>query len=109
MEVLDWIIKLLGALGGLIGTVLGIYNYVHSRRKEGREGKEKKSLRIEQEEEWKLYASLTEASKEGLLLHPSTGSVEHKRAERLVERGMLQRFPGGYYGIPGQQIKIGIE
>jgi hypothetical protein len=107
MEALDWIVKLLGALGGLIGTVLGIYNYVHARRKEARESEVKNNLRQEQEEEWKLYASLTEASKEGLLLHPDVGSIEHKRAERLVEKGMLERFPGGYYGIPGQQIKLG--
>ena len=107
MEVLDVIIKVLGAAGGLIGTALGIYNYIHARKKEGRELEEKSSSQQEQEEEWKLYVGLMEASKDGLLLHPEPSSVEHKRAERLVEKGMLERFPGGYYGIPGQGIRIG--
>src|SRR3712207_5943661 len=100
MEVFDWIVKALGAVGGLIGTVLGVYNYTHARRKEKREQEEKESIQKEQEEEWKLYAGLVKASEEGLVYQPKIGSIEHKRAERLVEKGMLERLPlaGGYYG-----------
>ncbi len=108
MITLDSIIKIVGGVGGLIGTGLGIYNLVVARRKEAREHQEKDNARQEQEAEWQLLAGLLEASKGGLMLRPKTGSPELRIAERLVERNVLQRFRGGYYGLPGQPIKIGL-
>lgn len=109
MMILELIVKVLSAAGGLIGTGLGIYNFVHARRKESREREEKASAHQEQEEEWQLLASLTEASREGLVFQPEIGSPEYRRAERLVERNKLERLPRGVYAIPGQSFKIGID
>ncbi len=109
MAILEMIIKVLTAAGSLIGTVLSIYNFVHTRRKEAREREEKDSARQEQEAEWQLLEALTKASRAGLVYKPDTGSPEYRSAERLAERNMLERLPGGHYAIPGQNFKIGID
>lgn len=93
--------------GVVVAIGLGLYNLIDTRRKDKREREDKESVRIEEEATWELYAELVEASKKGLLLSPAIGSDLHRRAERLVERGMLARFPMGHYGIPGQMIAVG--
>jgi hypothetical protein len=102
MKTLDWFTL----ATSLIGAGLGIYNLIIARRKEAREVREKESAQRDNELEWEIFSTLSEASKEGKLLFPKTGSVEHRIAERLVEKRMLVRFPGGGYGIPGQSIAI---
>ena len=42
---MDWIIKILGALGGLVGTSLGIYNFARARRQE-------RNARTAEEKDW---------------------------------------------------------
>ncbi len=86
---MDWIIKILGALGGLIGTVLGIYNFVHARRKEQRG-------RASEEADWQRYIALRAEmlSSDGNVLVPDEGSDEHRWAERMVARGLLHRSAG---------------
>jgi hypothetical protein len=66
----------------------------------------------EEQRAWELYAGLYKASCEGLVLQPEVGSEEHRLAERLVAKGMLERLPPGMgYAIPGQQfvISTGLE
>jgi hypothetical protein len=80
----DWITKILGALGGLIGTGLGIYNFVHARRQEQR-------TRANETNDWQMYSALrTEMlASNGDVYLPNEGSTEHQWAERMVARGLL--------------------
>jgi hypothetical protein len=92
----DWIIKILGALGGLIGTGLGIYNFVHARRQEQR-------TRANEKNDWQVYSALrTEMlAGNGNVYVPNEGSTEHQWAERMVARGLLDRDIGGIgYTLP---------
>lgn len=103
MSFKDWATLIIA----LFGFGLGIYNAVVAWRKEGRERKEKEAAQQTDDEEWQFYTNMVEGSKEGLVMNPEPGSKEHKLAERLVERGRVERLPGGYYGIPGQRFKLG--
>lgn len=101
---LDIIIKILGTVLGSIGAVLGIYNYVHARRKEAREEEEKKAAREQEQREWEYFVDFLKASREGYIARPEDGSEGQKIAEKFVAKGMLIRLPGGIgYAIPGQQ------
>ncbi len=106
---LVWLGKLLPLLFGLIGAILGVYNFRHARKKEAQERLEKDSAKQEAQAEWDLYTELLKASEEGLILQPPSEEVL-KRAERLVEKGKLIRLPNGAgYAIPGQQYRIDID
>jgi len=106
--VLDIILKIIGALGGVIGTILGVYNFVHARRKESRELKEKETAKEQEQRVWKFYSDFLPASREGLVLKPDVGSEQHMMAEGLVAKGMLIRLPNmGGYAVPGQSYLVG--
>lgn len=105
MALTDWV----GPVTGIIGTGLGIYNILVARRKEKRERQEKAQAQVEEATDWELYAKLVEASKEGLIFDPEPGSDDHKRAERLAGKGMLERLPNSMgYAIPGQRFRLGL-
>src|SRR5947209_8171912 len=97
----DFLFKVTGGAGGIVGSLLGVYNLIHSRRKEKREERDREAAKQEAELEWQLFSGLHEASKEGFIYVPP-GDAELRRAERLVERGVLERLPkGAGYAIPG--------
>lgn len=86
----DLTLKIWGAISGSVGTALGIYNLISSRRKEKREGQKR-------EEDWQKCIALRQYMQEkgANLYTPELGSEEHKWAERVVERGLLERGIGG--------------
>ncbi len=93
----DTTVKILGAAGGAIGTVLGLYNFLHARRKE-------QEAKMEEENDFSMFAALMEAhmNHQGVLITPDIGSPEWKQAERLVRKGLLARGPSGHgYCVPG--------
>ncbi len=93
---MDWIIKILGAVGGLIGTALGIYNFLHARGKERR-------ARANEEQDWQIYLALRAemGRNDGNAFMPDEGSEQHRWAERMVAKGLLDRGTGGiYYTMP---------
>lgn len=113
MFTLDWFIKAMGAVGGVIGTALGIYNFVIARRKEKREQQKEQrerekeeKLRQEGEQDWDLYAEILAGSRKGMIFEPPNGSEDHKRVERLVDQKKLERVPGGGYAVPGQMFQV---
>ena len=92
----DWAIKILGAVCGLIGMALGIYNFIHARKKERRE-------RESEERDWQTYIALrAEMNRAGGNAYaPDEGSEQHQWAERMVAKGLLERGLGGiYYTLP---------
>lgn len=93
----EWLIKTLGAGGGAIGTLLGIYNFLHARMKE-------REAKMEEENDFNLLAAVMDAhmNQQGVLVTPVISSPEWKQAERLVRKGLLARGPSGRsYCIPG--------
>jgi hypothetical protein len=90
----DWVIKILGALGGLAGTSLGIYNFVHARRQERR-------ANAAEEKDWEMFLRLrADMLGTNNAYVPEEGSAEHRSAERMVAKGWLQRSAeGAYYEI----------
>lgn len=97
-QVSDWAVKILGAVGGLIGTVLGIYNFKQARRKE-------KLEREGEEDAWQMYLALRAEMERrgGNALTPAEGSNQHRWAERMVKKGLLERGIGGvYYTLSGK-------
>ena len=107
---LDVILKIIGALGGVIGTVLGVYNFVHARRKETRELQEKEAAKEQEQRMWKFYTDFLPVSREGRVLRPDVGSEQHMMAESLVARGMLIRLPNmGGSAVPGQGYLVGSD
>lgn len=99
----DVAVKILGAVGGVIGTGLGFYNFIHARRKE-------QDAKIEEENDLNMLAAVMEAhmNQNGVLVTPAVGSVEWKQAERLVRKGFLARGPSGRgYCIPGAFKRTG--
>jgi hypothetical protein len=94
---MDWLIKILGVLGGLVGTGLGIYNFFHARRQEQR-------ARATEEQDWQMYVALRAdmLAADGNVFVPDFGSDEHRWAERMVANGLLKRSAGGaYYQLAG--------
>ncbi len=92
----DWGIKILAAVGGIFGSALGIYNFNHARKKE-------KGERESEERDWQLYVQLRSdmEGSGGNVLAPDNGSDQHRWAERMVERGKLERTAeGSYYKFP---------
>jgi hypothetical protein len=92
----DWAIKILGAVGGIVGTALGVYNFNHARKKERRE-------RENEEKDWQMYLALRAELKRagGNAYTPDEGSEGHQWAERMVAKGQLERGLGGvYYTLP---------
>lgn len=64
----------------------------------------------EEERAWALFSEFYKASCEGYILNPEIGSEQHRLAERLVAKGMVERLPPGMgYAIPGQQFVIGAD
>jgi hypothetical protein len=74
-------------------------------------GSKKKEAAKEQEQhEWKFYTDFLKASREGYVLNPEDGSENHRMAEKLVAKGMLEKLPPGMgYDVPGQQFLISTE
>jgi hypothetical protein len=63
----------------------------------------------EEDRAWALFAEFSKHSREGYIMNPEIGSEQHRLAERLVSKGMLERLQGGGgYAIPGQQFVIGM-
>jgi hypothetical protein len=93
---MDWIIKILGALGGLVGTSLGIYNFVRARRQE-------RNARTAEEKDWQMILTLRAAMRatNGNAFIPDEGSDEHRWAERMVAKNLLDRDDNGIgYTLP---------
>jgi hypothetical protein len=93
---MDAVIKILGGLGGLIGTGLGIYNFVHARHQE-------RHARAAEESDWQRYLALREDLLDGNAdaWVPDEGSDEHRWAERMVAKGLLARSSGGaFFTLP---------
>jgi hypothetical protein len=95
MNVLEWMIKLSAVIGG----ILSIYNFWHAKKKEKQEQREKKNRELEEEAEFQLLTELHNSSSG--VMKPEAGSIEHKRLERLAERGRVERLLRGEYGVPG--------
>lgn len=89
---LDFVTKIVGFIGG----ILGIVSWISGRKRE-------KRIRHEQENMWKLYVSKHNAFKKdsGNVWNPEIGSDDHKIAEKMVEKGWLERSPMGGYCLPG--------
>jgi hypothetical protein len=93
----DFLFKITGGVGGIIGTLLGFYNLIIARRKET-------DAKLEEENNLSMLAAVMKAQMQtnGLLLTPEIGSGEWRRAEKLVHRGILSRGPKGRgYCVPG--------
>jgi hypothetical protein len=102
MEEADLILKVVGALGGVMGTALGIYNFRVARKKEAREAEEQR----QKDEDRKMYAALSaEMDRTGgnsLTADPNSDPQLFWWAERMVSQGLLVRGLGGYfYTLPG--------
>lgn len=95
---LDSIVKIIGLLLGVIGSALGLYNFFHARRKE------KRAFQIE-EEDWAFYTRICEENKRGSIHFVEDGSEEHRRCERLVAKGLLERMPNAGYVAAGKTRK----
>lgn len=97
MEVADWLIKIIGALGGVIGTGLGVYNFRTARKKERRENEDRKR----QDEDRKMYtamrAEMERTGGNGITADPNSDPKLFWWAERMVEQGLLERGLGGHY------------
>ena len=89
-------LDLLSKLIGLIGGTLGIVSWISGRLRERR-------IHQEQDEMWQAYVSVHQAFKEGggNVWNPEICSDEHKLAEKMRERGWLERGPMGGYCLPG--------
>jgi hypothetical protein len=93
----DFLFKITGGAGGIIGTLLGLINLWLVRRKET-------DAKLEEENNLSMLAAVMKAhmKHDELLLLPEIGSSEWKQAEKLVHRGILVRGPKGRgYCIPG--------
>ena len=93
---MDWIIKIFGAAGGLIGTALGLYNFVHARRQERR-------ARADEKKDWQMFLALRAelGRTDGNAYMPDEGSTEHRWAERMVAKNLLDRGVDGIgYTLP---------
>ncbi|HEX8069368.1 MAG TPA: hypothetical protein VF546_05425 [Pyrinomonadaceae bacterium] len=86
----DTIAKVIGVVGGALGSILSLYNFFHARRKEA-------AARLDEENDLSLLAAVMTAQRkvQGMVLEPEIGSDEWKRAEGLVRKGVLMRGPGG--------------
>jgi hypothetical protein len=94
---MDWLLRILGALGGFVGTGLGVYNFLHARRQEQR-------ARATEEQDWQMFVALRAdlLAENGNAFVPDFGSDEHRWAERMVTKGLLKRSAGGaYYVLAG--------
>lgn len=80
-------------------TIHNVYTHPPSAEREANE----------EERAWALYAEFYKMSCAGYVLNPEIGSENHRLAERLVAKGMLERLPPGMgYAVPGQQFVIGM-
>jgi hypothetical protein len=95
MEFLSKFIGLIGGIVGIIGGILGIMSLISGRKRE-------KQIRQEEDDMWNLHVVLVDHLKggSGKVWNPKIGSDEHKLAEKMVEKGLLERAPatglGGY-------------
>jgi hypothetical protein len=93
---MEWAIKILTAIGSLIGTILGIYNFLHTRRKE-------KEERQQNDADWHKYIVLRAAMKQEKAesFFPDEEDADEQRwAERMVAKGLLERGMAGDYLLP---------
>jgi hypothetical protein len=98
---IDWVIKILGAVGGLIGTGFGIYNFSVARRKEKQEAQAK----LQEEKDRQMYAAfraeLERSGGNALTADPTSAPELFWWAERMVAKGLLERGVGShYYTLP---------
>jgi hypothetical protein len=101
MGAVDWVIKIVGALGGVIGTTLGVYNLRAARKREAREAGEHR----QQDEDRKKYEAVREGMRqsggEALTADPNSDPELFWWAERMVKQGLLERGLGShYYTLP---------
>jgi hypothetical protein len=91
---MDWA-KILSVVPGLIGMFLGVYNFIHTRRKERHEQQQTESdLR-------KYFAVQLMMRTEGADFFPAANDTEEQRwAERMVLKGLLERALAGGYALP---------
>jgi hypothetical protein len=78
---------LTGALGGLIGTGLGLYNLWRGHARE-------EAAKRTEEADWQRWVEFIAeqgGSPARLAYRPAPGSDDHKWAERMVAKGMLHR------------------
>ena len=93
----DLAIKVWSAFGATIGTVLGVFNFVHARNKEKRD-------RQREDDDFTLYTEFVVKQQEHpsrIILRFTPGSMEHRWAQRMVERGLLEGDGTGHgYSLP---------
>ncbi len=99
--IIDWVIKLLGAAGGIIGTAFGIYNFRVARKKERQEAQ----TQLQEEKDRQMYTALrAELERTGgnaLTADPKSDPELFWWAERMVTKGLLERGLGShYYQLP---------
>ncbi len=90
------ILNVVSTIVALVGGFLGIVSWISGRKKE-------KEIHQEQEDMWKLYIYIHNAFNKGNgnVWTPDTGSADHKFAEKMIEKGWLERAPMGGYCLPG--------
>lgn len=94
---MDIILKFLGPITGITGTVLSLYNLISARRKE----KLARQHEGEDMEKWFLLVKQAQGNPAPLIWQFTVGSVEHRWAERMVARGLLKRgFRASDYMLP---------
>lgn len=86
------ILDLLSRLLGIIGATLGIISWIRIRK--------------EEKEMWEtlfIIHELVEKSKVLRVIEPEMGSELHKKLEKMVKKGVLERGPMGKgYTLPGR-------
>ena len=88
-----------GAVGGVVGTALGFFNFLDARRKE----REKKRTEDADWQRWVGFLADQAASAATIAFQPESGSENHRWAERMVARGMLRRESHGrFYTISSE-------
>ncbi len=90
----------IGAVGGIVGTALGLYNFFRARKKED------ELARTEGADwnRWVEFLSSQQNNPAQIVFMPETGSDEHKWAERMVAKNMLRRLSRGMgYSVMGSQ------
>jgi len=94
----DWlelgpkVVSMIGGMVGMIGGTLGIVSSLSIRRRD-------RATRQEYDDMWNTYVAIIELTNAGRgnMWKPVPGSKEHKLAEKMVDKGWLQREQFGGY------------